>query len=293
LPDVNSTNNQRVMKVITTSKSMHTLILDWKSEGKKIGFVPTMGALHAGHLSLVRNSKAESDFTVVSIFVNPNQFNNASDLEKYPRTFEKDKEMLELEGADVLFFPSIKEIYPQPDLRKFDFGKLENVMEGEFRPGHFNGVAQVVSRLFDIVQPQKAYFGEKDFQQLAIIQAMVKQLNLAVEIVPCPTFREANGLAMSSRNERLSPEGREKAKIIYQILKNVQSRLASAPISQLKREAIQTMENSGFLKPEYFEVSKASTLEPALTIEQGHQYVICTAVWLEDVRLIDNIRFSK
>lgn len=272
---------------------MHSLIKDYKSEGKEIGFVPTMGALHAGHLSLVSKSKAENDCTIVSIFVNPNQFNNASDLEKYPRTFEKDKEMLEKGGADVLFFPSIDEIYPEPDLRKFDFGKLENVMEGEFRPGHFNGVAQVVSRLFAIVQPKKAYFGEKDFQQLAIIQAMVGQLNLAVEIVPCPTFREANGLAMSSRNERLSPEGREKAKLIYQILNDVQSRLALVPIPQLKEEAWQAMENSGFLKPEYFEVSNAHTLEPALTIEPNQQYVICTAVWLEEVRLIDNIRFPK
>jgi pantoate--beta-alanine ligase len=282
-----------MMKVITTSKSMHALLMDWKSEDRKIGFVPTMGALHAGHLSLVSKSKTENDFTVVSIFVNPNQFNNASDLEKYPRTFEKDKEMLELGGADVLFFPSIKEIYPEPDLRKFDFGKLEKVMEGEFRPGHFNGVAQVVSRLFNIVQPEKAYFGEKDFQQLAIIQAMVNQLNLAVEIVPCPIFREVNGLAMSSRNERLSPEGREKAKLIYQILADVQSRLASVPIKQLKEEAWQSMEKSGFLKPEYFEVSNAHSLEPALTIEPGQQYVICTAVWLEEVRLIDNIRYPK
>ncbi|MBX7181937.1 MAG: pantoate--beta-alanine ligase, partial [Bacteroidia bacterium] len=192
------------MQVITTSQAMSDLMIRWKSEGKSIGFVPTMGALHEGHISLVNKAKGENDRVVVSIFVNPNQFNNAVDLEKYPRTFDRDYSMLEKVGNDVLFFPSVGEIYPEPDTRTFHFGKLEQVMEGEFRPGHFNGVAQVVSRLFDIIKPDKAYFGEKDFQQLAIIQTMTRNLQLPITIVPCPTLRLANGLAMSSRNERLS-----------------------------------------------------------------------------------------
>lgn len=279
------------MQIITTSQALTTLMMLWKSEGKSIGFVPTMGALHEGHISLVSRAKEENDYVVVSIFVNPNQFNNASDLEKYPRTFDRDKALLENVGNDVLFFPSVSEIYPEPDTRKFNFGRLEQVMEGEFRPGHFNGVAQVVSRLFDIVKPDKAYFGEKDFQQLAIIQTMTRQLHLPVTIIPCPTLRESNGLAMSSRNERLSLSDREKASIIFESLKMVQQNLEKLPVAEAINQGIQLLESGGFIKPEYLEVSLADTLEPVNKIEKNKNYVICTAVWLGEVRLIDNIRF--
>jgi pantoate--beta-alanine ligase len=281
------------MEVLTSAKRLIALSKKWKQEGKSVGFVPTMGALHAGHLSLVAKSKTENDLTVVSIFVNPNQFNKLSDLENYPRTFDRDKEMLELAEADLLFFPGVDEIYPEPDLRRFNFGKLEKVMEGEFRPGHFNGVAQVVSRLFDIVQPSKAYFGEKDFQQLAVVKALVKQLNLPVEIVSCPTFREKNGLAMSSRNERLSEEGKKKAAIIFKILKEIQVNLPALPVDLVKSNALNLFEEYGFLELEYLEIAYADTLEKATHIEEGKHYVICIAAWMEGVRLIDNLKFPE
>ncbi len=278
------------MQVFTTVSETQKQIENWQSNGLKIGFVPTMGALHAGHISLVKQSLEDNDRTVVSVFVNPNQFNNAADLEKYPRTFDRDSEMLRDVGVDLMFFPSVNEIYPTPDIRKFDFGDLEKVMEGEHRPGHFNGVAQVVSRLFEIVMPDNAYFGEKDFQQLAIINAMVKQLALKVKIVPCTILREANGLAMSSRNERLNTTDRENAKVIYETLKQAKEELATNGVEVVKKKAIERLNSSGFLKAEYLEISEAESLKAANKIEAGLNYIICLAVWLGDVRLIDNVR---
>ncbi len=288
-----STNNSitaSFMQVFTTVSETQKQIENWQSNGLKIGFVPTMGALHAGHISLVKQSLEDNDRTVVSVFVNPNQFNNAADLEKYPRTFDRDSEMLRDVGVDLMFFPSVNEIYPTPDIRKFDFGDLEKVMEGEHRPGHFNGVAQVVSRLFEIVMPDNAYFGEKDFQQLAIINAMVKQLALKVKIVPCTILREANGLAMSSRNERLNTTDRENAKVIYETLKQAKEELATNGVEVVKKKAIERLNSSGFLKAEYLEISEAESLKAANKIEAGLNYIICLAVWLGDVRLIDNVR---
>jgi pantoate--beta-alanine ligase len=207
------------MRVIHTIAELKELLQQHRQEGKTIGFVPTMGALHKGHITLVERCVAENDICVVSIFVNPTQFNNHEDLRLYPRTPEEDYELLRSTGTDVVFAPSVEEIYPGPDIRIFDFGLLDKVMEGAFRPGHFNGVAQVVSKLFAFVEPHKAYFGEKDFQQLAIVREMVKQQELPVEIVGVPTVREQNGLAMSSRNQRLSVEQREHASEIHRIMR--------------------------------------------------------------------------
>ena len=206
------------MIILETVSDLQKAIFPLKKEGKSVGFVPTMGALHEGHVSLVKKSIEQNDITVVSVFVNPTQFNNQEDLIKYPRTLDKDTSLLESVGADIVFAPLVKEIYPEPDTRQFDFGLLDKVMEGKFRPGHFNGVAQVVSRLFDIVKPDRAYFGEKDFQQLAIIRDMVKQYNFPIEIVPMPIIRELSGLAKSSRNQRLSETEKEQAVAISRIL---------------------------------------------------------------------------
>ena len=207
------------MQFFNTKKELLAVLEIYRNEGKVIGFVPTMGALHEGHLSLVKDSKKNSDITVVSIFVNPTQFNDPEDLKRYPRTLEKDLDLLKSVNCDLVFAPSVEEIYPEPDTRKFDFGYLESIMEGAKRPGHFNGVGQVVSRLFDIVQPHKAFFGMKDFQQVAIIKNMVKQLNYSVEIISCPIVREENGLAKSSRNTLLEENYKKNAPHIYATLK--------------------------------------------------------------------------
>ena len=201
------------MEIITTSSSISSKVEELKTAGKTIGFVPTMGALHEGHLSLVRIASGHCDVVVVSVFVNPTQFNDPKDLERYPRDLQKDAKLLSETRCELIFAPTVQDIYPEPDTRVFDFGLIDKVMEGKYRPGHFNGVAQVVSRLFDIVKPHKAFFGEKDFQQLAVIREMVRQLKLEVEIVACPIVREADGLAMSSRNLLLN-ESREIVRLL-------------------------------------------------------------------------------
>ena len=208
------------MKLYTTITSLQEALKEEHSKGLKVGFVPTMGALHEGHLSLVEKAASLCDIVVVSIFVNPTQFNDKNDLANYPRTLESDLKLLSKVRCEYIFFPSVEEVYPVPDTRKFEFGILESVMEGAFRPGHFNGVAQVVSRLFEIVLPEKAFFGRKDFQQMAIIKELVHQLNLPIEIVACDIVREKDGLAMSSRNKLLLPEHRNCAQLIYQTLKD-------------------------------------------------------------------------
>ena len=206
------------MKIVHAIKDLQEALADLRAQGKTVGLVPTMGALHAGHASLVKRSVAENDATVVSVFVNPTQFNDKNDLTKYPRTLEADCRLLEQCGATVVFAPSVEEIYPEPDMRHFSFPPLDTVMEGAYRPGHFNGVCQIVSKLFDLVKPDRAYFGEKDFQQLAIIREMVRQLKFPLQIVGCPIVREADGLALSSRNTRLSAEQRQQALKISQTL---------------------------------------------------------------------------
>ena len=260
---------------------------------KKIGFVPTMGALHDGHLSLVKESCKENDVTIVSIFVNPTQFNNLLDLEKYPRTINQDLEKLKSTNVDFVFIPSVEDIYPEPDTRQFSFGELEKVMEGKFRPGHFNGVAQVVSRLFDIVKPNKAYFGEKDFQQLAIIRKMVRQYNMPVDIVPIPIVRETSGLAISSRNQRLTDYQKEKAINIYRILSESKTNSSKFSVVETKNNVVDSINKVDTLEVEYFEIVDGNTLQQISDWDQSSYAVGCIVVYCGDVRLIDNIVYKN
>jgi pantoate--beta-alanine ligase len=263
-----------------------------KSEGQTIGFVPTMGALHDGHLSLVRQSRFQCDLTVASVFVNPTQFNNADDLKNYPRTLDTDVELLGKEYTDILFAPSESEIYPDASARNnfpaVDLGALDRVMEGAHRPGHFRGVLQVVHRLFDIVRPDVAFFGEKDYQQLAVIRRMVDQLGLPVRIVGCPTCRESDGLAMSSRNVRLTAEERAEAPVLYKALSHIRKNWEERPLEQLKAEAVAMIRKNGMVEVEYLEVADATTLEPVAVVD-GATHVRCfVAARIGAVRLIDN-----
>lgn len=257
-----------------------------------IGFVPTMGALHAGHISLVKQAVSETQVVVVSIFVNPTQFNDKSDLEKYPRNLEADLKLLEKTGCQIVFAPKPEEIYPEPDTRKFEFGELETVMEGKHRPGHFNGVAQVVSKLFDIVEPDKAYFGLKDFQQLAIIKAMVAQLKLPVEIISCPIVREESGLAMSSRNELLTVEERKNAAVISRTLFEAKKLSEQKSVSELVEWISQTINKNQYLTVEYVEIADDQQLQPVKSWDKKGGKVCCVAVFCGKVRLIDNIVFN-
>ena len=254
-----------------------------------VGFVPTMGALHRGHLSLVEKATSENQVVVVSIFVNPTQFNDPKDLERYPRTLEKDLELLAPTGCQLVFAPDAKEVYPEQDTRKFNFGKLEEVMEGKHRPGHFNGVAQVVSKLFNMVQPDKAYFGLKDFQQLAIVKNMVKQLNLPVEIVPCPIVREESGLAMSSRNELLSADERKNAAVIYKSLTEAKELSRSISVKELEKRVAENINLNPFLTVEYVEIVDDELLQPVKSWDEKNTKVACVAVFCGKVRLIDNV----
>lgn len=277
------------MNLIKTVKELQEILISLKQQGKTVGFVPTMGALHQGHFSLVKQCVKDNDVCVVSIFVNPTQFNNKEDLEKYPRTLDRDSNSLEKVGANIVFAPSVEEIYPEPDQRQFDFGQLDKVMEGVRRPGHFNGVAQVVSRLFDIVKPDKAYFGEKDFQQLAIIREMVKQLNLLVQIVPMPIVRESSGLAMSSRNERLTPEQKEAAVNISRILFDSRNWIENLSVSEVIEKVGKLINAVPELEIEYYEIVDGYTLQPISNWTESKYIVGCIAVYCGEVRLIDNI----
>ena len=271
---------------------------------KTVGFVPTMGALHKGHISLINKAKADCDMVVSSIFINPTQFNDLSDLNNYPRTFEADCQMLESAGCDIVFAPEVTEMYSKEELelkkqniedkswtkgKIVDFGLLEKVMEGAHRQSHFNGVAQVVSKLFRIVEPDKAYFGQKDFQQLSIIRSMVKQLNMPIEIIACPIIREENGLAMSSRNERLSPEQRNIASLISKTLFKIKELQTSKTIAELKAFVEQQINAEPQFKLEYFEIADAETLQPVKDFNQVSELIACIALKLGKVRLIDNI----
>jgi pantoate--beta-alanine ligase len=258
-------------------------------KGGRVGFVPTMGALHPGHISLVRRCRDENAVSIASIFVNPTQFNDPKDLLKYPRTPESDHRMLEDAGLDLLFEPQVAEIYPQENRIEMDFGPLERVMEGAHRPGHFNGVVTVVSRLFDIVRPDKAYFGEKDFQQLAIIREWARRVDFPVEIIGCPTLRESDGLAMSSRNIHLSPAERAAAPLIYKALNMAAVAIRSSPVSivaGLVRDMIESF--SGF-KVQYIEFVDSNTLQPIEQYIPGREQRACIAVLTSSTRLIDNI----
>ncbi|RNC63443.1 pantoate--beta-alanine ligase [Proteiniphilum sp. X52] len=279
------------MRVIHTIAELKELLQQHRQEGKTIGFVPTMGALHKGHITLVERCVAENDICVVSIFVNPTQFNNQEDLRLYPRTPEEDYGLLTSTGADVVFAPSVEEMYPGPDTRIFDFGLLDKVMEGAFRPGHFNGVAQVVSKLFAFVEPHKAYFGEKDFQQLAIVREMVRQQELPVEIVGVPTVREENGLAMSSRNRRLSVEQREHASEIHRIMRESTLLTEEQSPDQIIHSVTRSINNVSDLRVEYFWIVDGDSLQPVSTWRDSGNIVGAIAVYCGDVRLIDNIRY--
>ena len=279
------------MQVLKSKNELVSLIDSYKKEGKTIGFVPTMGALHNGHLSLVKECKKNSDITVVSIFVNPTQFNDLEDLKRYPRTLDKDTELLKTVGCDLVFAPTVDEIYPEPDTRKFEFGYIESVMEGARRPGHFNGVGQVVSRLFDIVRPDKAFFGMKDFQQVAIIKNMVKQLNYNIQIIPCPIVREESGLALSSRNTLLGEYYKKNAPNIYATLKKARNLASEMSVSDLKKWITDEINNNPYLETEYVEIVDDTTLKVTENWTEKGTKVACVAVYAGKIRLIDNIVF--
>lgn len=264
------------------------------SEKTSIGFVPTMGALHQGHLSLIEKSLAENDISVVSIFVNPTQFNNAEDLEKYPRTLEKDTKKIETVSENVLIFaPSVDDIYEGNTVSaNFNFDGLENQMEGEHRPGHFDGVGTIVKRLFEIIKPTNAYFGEKDFQQLQIVKKMVEKHKLPVNVIGCPIFREQNGLAMSSRNERLSVQEREDASLIYKTLKTAKEKFGTESAKEITNWVEGIFEKTPDFKLEYFQIADEDKLLPATAKNDGKKYRAFIAVFVNNIRLIDNISLN-
>jgi len=280
------------MQVVKHINELRLVVNDKRKEGLSIGLVPTMGALHQGHLSLVEQAGKQTGFVVVSIFVNPTQFNDQGDLERYPRNLQKDIDFLSQSSCGLIFAPDADEIYPEPDTRQFDFGPLEQVMEGKFRPGHFNGVAQVVSRLFEIVQPDKAFFGQKDFQQMTIIKEMVRKLNLPVEIVSCPIIREADGMAMSSRNMLLSPDERKNAVVISATLFEAVNKAGQLNVQELCRWVIERINENAFLNTEYFEIVNADTLIAVINWEEPGIKVGCIAVHCGSIRLIDNVVIS-
>ena len=280
------------MKLIHTVQELRTELNAQRLAGIKIGFVPTMGALHEGHASLVKLAVAENDVVVVSDFVNPTQFNDQNDLLKYPRTLEADCELLEKVGAHYVFAPSVEEIYPEPDTRQFSYAPLDTVMEGKFRPGHFNGVCQVVSKLFMMVEPHCAYFGEKDFQQLAIIREMVKQMNFPIRIVGCPIVRESDGLALSSRNARLSDVQRVQALNISKTLFASKEYAATHTVEETQAFVEQAIAASEGLELEYFEIVDGLTLQKIAGWDDTDYAVGCITVFCGEVRLIDNIKFK-
>ena len=277
------------MKVFATKKELTNWVQQEKSAGKSIGLVPTMGALHRGHLELVRRAGGDNDLVVCSIFVNPIQFNNPEDLKKYPRTLEQDLSLLESANCHTVFYPDEHEIYPEKETRVYDFGQLDKVMEGRFRPGHFNGVAIVVKKLLDVVEPHRAYFGEKDFQQLQVVKALVAMEKMETEIVGCPTVREADGLALSSRNTRLTPAQRSEAPRIYQALQKAREMFPLHPVKDIREMAVRHINESAELEMEYFEIVKASSLLPLGEEEKHETAVACVAVFAGQVRLIDNL----
>jgi len=283
------------LQTFTAIQDVKNYLIALRTKGQSIGFVPTMGALHQGHVSLLERAKRENDISVSSIFVNPLQFNDKNDLEKYPRTLKQDIAKLKSANCDVLFAPEVKEMYPAPVSYgrgvggEVDLGMLDKVMEGAHRPGHFQGVCSVVKKLFDITEPAKAYFGEKDFQQVAIIKHMVKALNIPVEIIPCPTVREADGLAMSSRNALLTADERKNAPHIYKTLAATKETRGTIP--QIKKWVTIQINSNHFMQLEYFEIVNAETLMPLHAVNEAEQVRACITVKMGNVRLIDNIAF--
>lgn len=281
------------MERITTIADLRRCVDAARNEGRSIGLVPTMGALHVGHISLVERCVAENDITVVSVFVNPTQFNDKRDLELYPRTPDEDCALLEKAGCTYVFTPSVEEVYPEPDTRVFDLGGVAEVMEGRYRPGHFNGVAQIVSKLFAMVSPHRAYFGEKDFQQIAVIRAMVAQLQLDVEIVSCPIVREADGLALSSRNTRLTAQQRINAPRIADTLFKSLTFAQSHTVDETIRYVVDTINEVPEMRVEYYEIVDGITLQPVTQWSDSNYIVGCITVYNGEVRLIDNIAYCR
>lgn len=278
------------MKLIRTLAEWNPLWLNHLQNKQQIGLVPTMGALHEGHLDLVRASKRQADLTVVSIFVNPTQFNNPEDFAKYPSTLDADLEKLDREGVDYVFVPEVSEMYPRPTELKFDFGDLERVLEGKFRPGHFNGVGVVVSKLFHIIKPQVAFFGQKDLQQVAIVRRLVSDLSIDLKLEIVPTRREPNGLAMSSRNARLNPEEKEKALILYRSLIHAKSRLEQGDSwNDIQQAVVQVFREEPSAELEYFELVDPETFQVYSEFDKTQKTSICVASYLGAIRLIDNL----
>lgn len=282
------------MKIFDNIVDLQNELFYLRKANKKIGLVPTMGALHQGHASLVKQCVADNDITIVSVFLNPTQFNDPKDLERYPRTFEEDCNILNEVGADIVFAPTPKEMYPTPDNRHFEFPPTSTVMEGAKRPGHFNGVCQVVSRLFYITKPHNAYFGEKDWQQICVIKQLVKYLNLDIKIIECPIIREESGLAMSSRNALLTSEERAIAANIYRILKESVAKKDSLSVDELQQEVINSINAIDQLEVEYFEIVDGNTLETVHSWNDSPYIVGCITVYCgaTPIRLIDHIKYK-
>jgi|ERR1041385_1153514 pantoate--beta-alanine ligase len=279
------------MKIFSKIKDIKAELAELRAQKKSIGFVPTMGALHAGHTSLVEKARKENDTVVTSIFVNPTQFNNPEDLKKYPRSLEKDSEMLKSAKNDIIFNPEVEEMYPANEAEEyFNFEGLDTVMEGKFRPGHFQGVARVVAKLFRIVEPDRVYFGEKDYQQLLIIRKIFGKLFPKITIVPCPTMREKDGLAMSSRNALLDNAARAEAPLIFQALSKVKELKNTSSIAELKKMVMDSINSSSTLRVEYFEIADENTLQPLTEINKNARAFI--AVQAGKVRLIDNLSLN-
>ncbi len=281
------------MIVINKVNELEKAVEAFRIEGKSVGLVPTMGALHEGHLSLVKRCRRENDVVVVSVFVNPTQFNNKEDLRTYPRTEEADKALLAEAGCDIVFMPTVEEVYPEPDTRVFDLGPVAEVMEGAMRPGHFNGVAQIVSKLFMMVKPDRAYFGEKDFQQIAVIRQMVKNEGFNLQIVPCSIVREADGLAKSSRNVRLSAEARQTAPSIYRTLQESLDYAKSHTVAETQKFVTDCINSYPGMEVEYYQIVDGITLMPVNNWNESNYIVGCVTVYCGGVRLIDNIAYKK
>ena len=281
------------MKIINTVAALQQAVTEAKQQGLSVGLVPTMGALHEGHASLIRQSVAENQLTVVSVFVNPTQFNDPKDLQHYPRTFEADVQLIASLEGDIVFAPSVEEVYPQEDTRVFAYPPIDTVMEGARRPGHFNGVCQIVSKLFDMVTPDKAYFGEKDFQQIAVVRAMMKDLGYTFQLVPCPIVREESGLALSSRNALMSDEERVLATNIYRTLRESVDYALSHTVAETQQFVVEQLNALEGLEVEYYEIVNGETLQPVISWEDAPHIQGCITVFCgaRPVRLIDNIAY--
>jgi len=280
------------MRLVKTKQELMKFRKEMENTRKLIGFVPTMGALHQGHLSLVEEACEQTDSIFVSIFVNPTQFNDPADLKIYPRNLDKDLELLSAYSKiDIVFIPGVKEIYPFPDQRIFDFGYLDKIMEGAYRPGHFNGVAQIVSIFFDLVRPDKVFFGQKDFQQVVIIRDLIRQLKYNIELVSCPIIREPDGLAMSSRNQQLNPEERKHAALIYRVLFMAKTKANQMDVNKLKEWITFVLKSDPLIDVEYVEIVDSLNLKPVNDWKYPGQKVCCIAVRIGKVRLIDNLLF--